>query len=211
MPAMSYGSIERLLGRYGIALAASRTCAGEEECERAAAQLGFPVALKVLSPDILHKTDAGCIALNVRESELSAQYRRITKNAAKRGARAGGVLVQRMAQPGVELIVGAKRDPQFGAVVLFGLGGIFVEVLRDVSMRVCPIDAREAQRMLFEIKGAALLRGARGIKVDTDAIAALITKASELMLAEEKIKEIDLNPVIAHAKGYTIVDARVLA
>jgi acetyl-CoA synthetase (ADP-forming) len=210
MPAMTYGSMERLLGRYNIALAASRTCAGEGQCSRAAAQLGFPVALKVLSPDILHKTDAGCIALNVRESELAAQYRRIMKNAAKSGARTSGVLVQRMAQPGIELIVGAKRDPQFGSVVLFGLGGIFVEALRDVSMRVCPVDKHEAQRMLFEIKGAALLRGARGVRVDAAAVAELITRVSRLMLAEQRVTEVDLNPVIAHAKGYTIVDARVL-
>jgi len=208
---MSYGSAERLLAKYGIALAASRTCAGEAECGRAAAQLGFPVALKVLSPDILHKTDAGCVALNVRESELSAQYRRIMKNAAKLGSHVDGVLVQRMAQPGVELIVGAKRDAQFGPVVLFGLGGIFVEVLRDVSMRVCPVDVREARRMLSEIKGAPLLKGARGTTADADSIARLITRVSRLMLAEAHIKEIDLNPVIAHAKGYTVVDARILA
>jgi acetyl-CoA synthetase (ADP-forming) len=207
---LRYENTKNLLAKYGIALAESRTCESEGQCGRAAGQLGFPVALKVLSPDILHKTDAGCIALNVRESELAAQYRGIMKNAAKSGARVSGVLVQRMAQPGIELIVGAKRDPQFGGVVLFGLGGIFVEALRDVSMRVCPVDKREAQRMLFEIKGAALLRGARGVRVDAAAIAELVTRVSRLMLAEQRVTEVDLNPVIAHAKGYTIVDARIL-
>jgi acetyl-CoA synthetase (ADP-forming) len=164
----------------------------------------------VLSGEILHKSDKGCVKLNIKDEEsLRKAYSEIISNAG--GAEVDGVLVQKMAKPGLELIVGGRRDEQFGPVLLFGLGGIFVEVFKDFSLRVCPIEKDDAMEMIREMKAYPLLTGVRGTKpVDIGAVADLLLKASKLLYENEQVKEIDINPVIAYENGYCAVDVRVL-
>ncbi|VVC72102.1 Acetate--CoA ligase [ADP-forming] I [uncultured archaeon] len=132
------------------------------------------------------------------------------RNAGK--ARVQGMLVQKMVKQGIELIIGGRRDPQFGPIVMFGLGGIFVEILRDVSIRVCPVTRAEADEMIDEIKGSPLLHGARGtVPVDTGKLARMLVNVSKMLYENREICEFDLNPVIADAKGVLAVDVRVVS
>lgn len=175
---------------------------------------GEPLALKVVSPDVLHKSDAGGVRLNVRgeaavRDGVADILRAVTAHQA--GADIQGVLAAPMAPKGVELIVGVTRDPQFGPVLLFGLGGIFVETIRDVVFRSVPVSRAEAGQMLGEIKFKAMLDGVRGLPaVDKAALVELLLKVSALAAAHPEIAEIDLNPVIAHGSGYTVADARMI-
>ena len=173
-----------LAAAYGIPTAPARLATSPEEAARAAAELGFPVALKVSSPDILHKSDIGGVRLDVRDSgQARAAYEEIVAaaRAFAPAARIAGVLVQKQVAGGREVIVGVARDPLFGPVVMFGLGGIFVEVLRDVSFRLAPIDSREAADMVRSIRGAPILAGLRGQPpADTDAIAEALQRMARL-------------------------------
>jgi acyl-CoA synthetase (NDP forming) len=175
---------------------------------------GRPVAMKIVSPDILHKTEAGGVRLGVQgEVGMRAAMEAILASARayKPDADIRGVLVSPMAAPGVEIIVGVTQDPQFGPVILFGLGGVFVEVLEDVVFRALPITRADALEMLAEIRAHAVLDGVRGgPAVDKDALVQLLLSVSALCQAHPQIAELDLNPVIAHARGHTIVDARIL-
>ncbi len=173
-----------------------------------------PLALKIVSADIVHKSDAGCVRLNVHgEAAVLAAVREIHASARRHDERAriDGVLAAPMAPRGVEVIVGTSHDPQFGPVMMFGLGGIFVEVLRDVVFRTLPISRDDALSMLAEIRGRRVLDGVRGMPAaDVDALVELMLALSRLALACPGIAEIDLNPVIVHAKGLSIVDARMI-
>jgi len=202
--------IARLLGSYGVRVAEEATVKTVEEAAAAAGKLGYPVVLKIVSDEILHKSDRGCVKTNiVNEHDLRADYATIMRNAG--GARVQGVLVQKMARRGLELIVGGKKDAQFGPLVLFGLGGIFVEVFRDVSIRVCPIAKEDAYEMMDELKGAPLLKGARGtVPVDRERLAHLLVAVSKMLYENQEVCELDLNPVIAYADGYLAVDVRVI-
>jgi acyl-CoA synthetase (NDP forming) len=204
---MKYLDAVALLKMYGIEFAEGSISRSVDEALRVAQ---YPVALKVLSDDIVHKSDRGCVKLNVKDAEsLRKAYSELMTNAGN--ARIDGILVQKMAKPGHELIVGGRRDEQFGPVILFGLGGIFVEVFKDFSLRVCPIDKADAMEMISEIKGYPLLSGYRGEKpVDMEAIIELLLKTSRLLYDNEKIKEMDMNPVIVYEKGYCAVDVRVI-
>lgn len=186
----------------------------EEGAVEAAKEIGFPVVLKIVSPDVLHKSDVGGVKVNLKnEEEVRAAYRSIIENVKQRApnARIMGILVQEFAPPGLELIIGLIRDPQFGPTVMFGLGGIFVEVYKDVAFRVAPLSEEDADSMIREIKAYRLLTGFRGMEpVDVGALKDALIKAGQVGLEHEEIAEMDLNPVIAYPKGLKVVDARVI-
>ncbi len=200
-----------LLARYGIPLNESRAASSAAEAAEAARHIGFPVAVKALSGKIVHKSDLGLVELNATNpGEVILAAGRIL-SVAREIDPAAGVLVSAMAPPGVEVIVGGKRDPQFGPIILFGLGGIFVEIFRDISVRVAPVDRAMAMDMIDDVKGYAVLKGARGRKaVDLEALAGILVAASRLMMERDEVLELDMNPVMAYGKGAIAVDARAL-
>ncbi|MBI5158628.1 acetate--CoA ligase family protein [Candidatus Micrarchaeota archaeon] len=207
---MDYVQAVGLLEKYGVKVISGSIARDKREAKKAAAKMGFPVVLKVVSKEISHKSDKGCVRVGITsEKTLEHAFDEIIHNAGS--AKVDGVLVQKMARKGVELIVGGKRDAQFGPLVIFGLGGVFVEVLRDVSIRICPITEQDADEMIREIKTYPLLTGVRGtLPSDVTAIRKLLMQVSKLMVKEEKVKELDLNPVIVHEKGYDVVDVRIV-
>jgi len=209
MPALDFENSVAMLKRYGVRFPDSGTAKSPADAVRIAKKLGYPVALKLISKEILHKTDVGGVKLNImNEKELAAAYSSISSAVPK--SKSDGILIQKMAPPGVELLIGGKQDLQFGPVLAFGLGGIFVEIFKDVSLRVCPIDKNDAREMMREIKGYPILAGARRTKpVDEGALIDLLVGMSKLMM-ENKIQELDLNPVMAYNKGYLAVDARII-
>ncbi len=186
------------------------------EAARIAADIGLPVALKIASPDILHKSDVGGVQVGLASAAaVRAAYKRIVHNArtAKPDARIEGVTVQAMARPGLEVVVGAVRDPQFGPLVAFGSGGIYVELLQDVSFRLAPVSLDEAQAMIDETMAGKLLSGLRGqAPADRQAVAQVIVAVSELVAKDETIQELDINPLIVYEKGQgaVAVDVRVI-
>ena len=207
---------KELLAAYGVAVPRSVVVPGVAEVVAALGKLNLPVVVKVMSPDILHKSEARAVRLNITSSEeLAMACEEILANARayKKDARIEGFLVEEMAPAGQEIVVGGVRDPQFGPLVMVGLGGIFVEVLADVSFRICPITRRDAGEMLDELKGAALLRGARGRKpVSRTAIVDVLLKIGGegglLMTHAQDIAEADINPVVVSEHGAVAVDAR---
>lgn len=184
------------------------------EAVEAADRLGYPLAMKIVSPDIIHKSDAGGIKLKLSNAdEVKTAFDEIIKNAEKITSRERivGTLLSPMVSPGQECIIGMIRDAQFGPVIMFGLGGIFVEVLKDVSFRAAPLADEDIDDMISEIKGYKILTGVRGEKAkDVEAIKGVLAKLSEIVIDNPEISEIDLNPVIVHEKGLSIVDSRVL-
>lgn len=198
---------------FGLPLPAERVASDAASAASAAAEIGFPVALKVLSSQITHKSDAGAIALGLQsETAVREAYERVIASARAYdpAATIDGVLVQQMARPGREVIVGAVTDPTFGKLVMFGLGGIFVETFKDVTFALAPTSPERAAAMPREIQGAAILQGVRGEKpADLAAITAIIEKVSELVTELPEIDELDLNPVIVYEDGALAVDARI--
>jgi acyl-CoA synthetase (NDP forming) len=204
----------QLLTLYGIALPPAVLAKTPGEAADAAASMGFPAALKIVSPEIIHKSDAGGILLNLGNEEAVREgFAKVLANAAKVGSpdRVLGVLVAPMAQKGEECIIGMIRNPQFGAVLMFGLGGIFVEVLKDVSFRVAPPTDLDLEEMIHEIKGYPLLTGVRGQKAkDTGTLLGVLRRIAQLAADLPEIQEVDLNPIIVHEQGASIVDARII-
>jgi len=214
---LSYKESVNILSRYGIPIAKGDIATSPEEAVEIANRIGYPVVLKVISPQIIHKTDANVLKLGVKtESELVNCYHEIIDNAERYNPRAQieGVLVQEMIQEGVEVIVGIFRDQQFGPVILFGLGGIFVEVLKDISLRVPPITRYDAEEMIKEIKGYRILEGFRGkTRSDIEAVIDVLLKVSRLSVdLKDIVLEMDLNPIIVGPKdrGAKVVDARLI-
>jgi len=203
-----------LLGEYGVSLPDAALATTRSEAVEAAERLGYPLAMKIVSPDIIHKSDAGGIKLNLSNAEeVKAASDEIMRNALNVTTRENivGVLLSPMVPPGQECIIGMIRDAQFGPVIMFGLGGIFVEVLKDVSFRVAPLADEDIDEMIEEIKGYKILTGVRGEPPkDVEAIKRVLAKLSEIVIDNPDIREIDLNPVIVHEKGLSIVDSRVL-
>ncbi|OYP14250.1 CoA-binding protein [Streptomyces sp. FBKL.4005] len=199
---------------YGIAVPDEELAADVDQAVAAAARIGGPVVLKIVSPDILHKTEAGGVVVGVEGAAgVRAAFHRIVANARAydAGARVTGVQVQELLPAGREVIVGAVTDPAFGKVVAFGLGGVLVEVLRDVTFRLAPVSADEALSMLGSVRSAEVLRGVRGqAGVDRRAVAELIRRVSELVADFPEIGEVDLNPVIATDRGAVAADIRVI-
>ncbi|MDJ0875574.1 MAG: acetate--CoA ligase family protein [Desulfobacterales bacterium] len=203
-----------LLGTHGAAVSTDTLARTADEAVTCAARAAGPVALKIVSPDILHKTDAGGVRVGLDdEQSVREAFADIQANARAFAPRADirGVLVAPMAGPGAELIVGTKYDDQFGPVIMFGLGGVLVEILKDVSFRVLPISLLSARRMIEEIKAYPILSGTRNIPpYDKRAIKRLLMICSEIMAAYPDILEMDLNPVIVYPIGLRVVDARIL-
>lgn len=204
---MEHESKEILEG-IGIATTGFLMARSEKEALAISERMGFPVVLKILSPDVIHKTDGGGVKLNLLSAaDVRQAYREIT--GAFRSQRIEGVAVQRMAKPGIEVIVGVTRDPSFGPLIMFGLGGVFVEVMRDVSFRVLPITEKDAEQMIEDVRGSAILKGYRGKAVDLASLRQLLMKISQLVIENPEIKEIDLNPLFLYDDGYVTVDARM--
>ncbi len=205
---------KRILEHCGIPVTREELASSADEAARLARELGYPVALKVQSGQILHKSDAGGVALDLgSEADLRRAYDEILGNAqgAAPDAEIQGVLVQEMAKGGVEVILGSMKDPVFGPVVMFGLGGIFVEALEDVSFRIAPLSRSDAEDMIEEIKGHRVLRGIRGREpADLDAIANALLSVSRLVTEHrDAIEELDINPFMVFARGAKAVDALI--
>ena len=177
-------------------------------------EIGYPVVLKIVSPQIVHKTDFGGVVLNVEnEKELTIQYGKLVAGVKSREPSAAihGVLVEKMMQPSTEVIVGGLRDKQFGPTVMFGLGGIFAEVYDDVTFRVAPIDRVDALNMIHGLRGSKILEGVRGkAPLDLDEVVKVLTGVSGMMCQHDTIGQLDLNPVILYPNGACAVDARII-
>ena len=203
-----------ICAEYGIGVPKFDLAKSEGEASRQADEIGYPVVLKIVSPDIIHKSDAGGVLLNLKNPvDVASGYSRIIENAKKYKADAKivGVLVQEMAPQATEVIVGAIKDPQFGQTVMFGLGGIFVEILKDVNFRVAPITTEDAREMITQLKAYPLLKGYRNTPpADIDALVEILCCTSRLIMDNPEIKELDLNPVMAYSKGAKVVDARII-
>ncbi len=203
-----------LLKEYHISLPEAELANNVEKAVEAGNTIGYPLAMKVVSPEIIHKSDAGGIKLGLNNQEdIKTAFKEIVTNAEKvvEKEKILGTLISPMAKKGQECIIGMIRDAQFGPVIMFGLGGIFVEVLKDVSFRVAPMAAEDIDEMVEEIKGYKILTGIRGEKPsDIAAIKDILARLSEIVIDNPEIKEIDLNPVIVHEKGASIVDSRVI-
>jgi acyl-CoA synthetase (NDP forming) len=201
--------VKAILEGQGISTTGSLVARSEDEAVKLFRSIGSPVALKILSPEVIHKSDAGGVKLNLQnEDQVREAYRQIINSF--RDKTVTGVSVQEMAKPGVEVIIGVTSDPTFGPVMMFGLGGIFVEVLKDVSFRSIPLSEYDAGDMIEEIKGYALLKGYRGPTADVPALRDLLVKLSDLVMENPEIKEMDLNPVFIYPQGYKVVDARII-
>ncbi len=203
----------QVLAAYGIPVAQATLATGADAAAEAACALGFPVALKIVSRDVIHKSDVGGVRLGVRSAaEARAAFDEIMAAVASHApdARIDGVLVQRLVQGGHETIAGVVRDPTFGPLVMFGLGGVFVEVLRDVVFRIAPLDRRTANEMVRGIRGLGILTGARGTEpADLAAIADVLRRLAQLALDQPEILELDVNPLLAQGGGAMALDARV--
>ena len=203
-----------ILRDAGIAATAATLATSREEAQKQADARGYPVVLKVVSPDIAHKSDVGGVKLNLGNRDaVGGAFDEIMANSKKAepNARIKGVAVQQMAKQGTEVIVGMTTDPQFGPVMMFGLGGIMVEVLKDVSFRLVPLSDKDAGQMIGEIKGKPILDGVRGQPAaDLAALRQTIVKVSELVEKHPEIRELDLNPIFAYPDGALAVDARIV-
>ena len=199
---------------YGIPVTKFKVALNEKEAAKYADEIGYPVVLKIVSPDIIHKSDAGGVMVNLKNpAEVTVAYKKILENVKKykSDAKIVGVLVQEMAPQSTEVIVGAIKDPQFGQTVMFGLGGIFVEILKDVNFRIAPLTTDDAKEMITELKAYPLLKGYRNTPpADIDALVGILCSTSRLVMDNPEIKELDLNPVMAYQKGAKTVDARII-
>jgi 4-hydroxybutyryl-CoA synthetase (ADP-forming) len=206
---------QEVLKAYGFPVPKSILATKEREALQAAKKIGYPIVMKIASPQIIHKSDAGGVKVGLKNpQEVKKAFKEIIKNAKKYDKKAiiKGVLVQEMVKGGKETIVGSKQEPGFGPVVMFGMGGIYVEVLKDVIFRVAPITDSEASEMVSSIKTNKLLQGVRGEKPsDVNKLAECIQRISQLVNDFQEIKELDMNPVLVFekGKGCKVVDVRI--
>lgn len=201
---------KELLKQIGIAIPDHRLTSSKEETISAANEIGFPLVLKLMAEDVVHKSDTGAVKLNIKtEVEVVKAFDELMQIPSQKEKL---ISVQKMAdEPITELIIGMTTDAQFGPALMFGIGGILVELLEDVSFRIAPITEYDAKEMILEIKGFPILDGYRGKpKADLDAIVETLLKISELVTKHEEINEMDLNPVFIYDKGLICVDARII-
>ena len=205
---------KQVLQDLGIATTLGQLATSEDDAARIAADIGFPVVLKISSEEITHKSDIGGVQLHLQNAaEVRRAYQTILRNAAEQApeARVEGVAVQPMAKPGVEVIIGMSKDASFGPVLMFGLGGVLVEILKDVAFRIVPLSRRDAEEILRDIKGFPLLQGYRGAPAaDLNALTNILLTLSDFVAQTPAIKEIDLNPIYAYDDGALAVDARLI-
>lgn len=205
---------KELIKQAGISVSQTKLAASKDKAISISKEFGFPVVLKIASPDVVHKSDAGGVKLGLRTSrQVGKAYDDILAAIQQKYPQAviQGVSVQKMVRPGVEVIIGMSKDAQFGPVLMFGLGGVLVEVLKDVSFRIVPLAKRDAAEMIREIKGYPLLEGYRGREpVDVSNLEALLLKVSDFVERNPEVKELDLNPIFAYSDGAVAVDARVV-
>jgi acetate---CoA ligase (ADP-forming) subunit beta len=205
---------KELLGSLGIPTTKMALATSEQEAVALADKIGYPCVLKVSSPDITHKSDAGGVKVGLAGKEDVAQaYRAIMTSCTEKfpAAVIEGVTVQNMARPGLEVIVGMATDPQFGPVMMFGLGGVWVELLKDVSFKIVPLSRHDAASAIREIRAAKLLDGFRGSDpVDVSALEDILLRVSDFAAETPEVKEMDLNPIFAYPDGAVAVDARVI-
>ncbi|MEM2102878.1 MAG: acetate--CoA ligase family protein [Candidatus Bathyarchaeia archaeon] len=199
---------------YGIPVTKFTIAKNEDDAVKFAEKIGFPVVMKIVSPDVVHKFDVGGVIVGIdTPQEARKAYKTILQNVKKHNpkARIVGVVVQEMAPSSTEVIVGALKDPQFGQTLMFGLGGIFVEILKDVTFKIAPITEQEAKEMITEVKAYPLLQGYRGQPpADIKAIIKILLATSKLVMDHPEIKELDLNPIMVYEKGAKTVDARII-
>ena len=203
-----------ILKYYGIPCVDGLLSQNIEDCITFGEKFGYPLVLKIASRDIIHKTDIGGVLVGIKnEKELRDGFNQIIKNVKQKKpeARIDGIFVQKMLPKSTEVIVGGKKDPTFDSVIVFGLGGIFVEVFEDVSFRIVPITPKDAKNMIKEIKGFEVLNGIRGGKPsDLNALTDILLKTSRVMEENQEIIELDINPIFALEKGAIAVDARII-
>ncbi|MFW9918255.1 MAG: acetate--CoA ligase family protein [Candidatus Thorarchaeota archaeon] len=210
-----------IMSAYGLPIPAYATATIVEEAVEESSKMGYPVVLKILSKDILHKSDAGGVKINLKnDDDVRKAFAEIIENAKKYGEKKGidvdlsrGVFISQFADMGTEVIVGVTKDPQFGHAIMFGLGGIFVEVLKDVTFRLIPLTEIDAREMVSEIKAAKILEGVRGQGPrDIDALVDVILAVSKMIDENPEINELDCNPTFVYekGKGVLVVDARIL-
>lgn len=207
---LDFKKTKEIISLYKIPFCQTEIFESKERAVLFAERIGYPVVLKISSQSIAHKTDVGGVKTGISNKEdLRKAWDEMSDNKKIRG-RIEGFLVQKQIK-GVEVFLGLKQDAQFGPVLMFGLGGTFVEVLKDISFRVAPVNLEEAKGMIGEIKGYKILEGYRGQEaVDKDKLASLIVNLSDLSLAKREIKEIDFNPVISNGKESLVCDARII-
>lgn len=205
---------KELLREYGIPVPDFKLIKSEDEIVGLAKEINFPIVMKIVSPDIIHKTDAGGVKVGIKdEKEAKAAYQDIIYKVKKykKEAKISGVIAYSMIPQETEIIIGMMKDPHFGPVIMFGLGGIFVEILKDISFRILPLEERDAEEMISEIKGYQILKGIRGeTPKDVKSIRDVLMKISQLVMENPEIKEIDLNPVFVFNQGLQVVDARMI-
>jgi acyl-CoA synthetase (NDP forming) len=205
---------KQLVAEAGVPVIETKLAKTKAEAVSISKKVGFPVVLKIVSPDIIHKSDIGGVKLGLANAtQVGKAFTEIMAAAKKANKKADiqGVSVQKMARPGVEVIMGMSKDAQFGPVLMFGLGGVFVEVLKDVAFRIVPLNRRDAGQMIREIKGYPLLEGYRGQEpANITVLEDLLLKLSDFVDKNPKIKEMDLNPIFAYKDRALAVDARVI-
>ena len=205
---------KELIKHAGVTVNETKLARSREEVISAGEEIGYPIVLKIASPEITHKSDAGGVQIGLTDrEEVARAYDNILKSVTQKYPKAiiQGVTVQRAAKPGVEVIVGMTKDVQFGPVLMFGLGGIWVEILKDVSFRIVPLTKKDAASLIREIRGYPLLEGRRGQEaVDLSSLEKALLKISVFVEKCPEIKELDLNPIFAYSDGYLAVDARII-
>ena len=205
---------KQLLASAGVPVAETQLAITADEAVNAAEEIGYPVVMKIVSPEIAHKSDVGGVVVGVENSDdVRSVFAEINRSVADKAPQAeiDGVAIQAMVPQGTEIIVGSTTDEQFGPVMMFGLGGVFVEILEDVAFRIVPLEPKDASDIVREIKGFPLLDGARGReKADLDSLENLILKVTNLVDENPQIAELDLNPVFAYSDGVVAVDAHIV-
>jgi acyl-CoA synthetase (NDP forming) len=213
MKLMDYNQTTDLLKKFSIPLSQEKLVQTADEAKSFAEKIGYPIAMKIISKDIIHKSDIGGVKANIKDDkELNKAFKDIVYNAHHfyKDAVLDGMLIQKQSS-GYEVIIGMKNDSVFGPVIMFGLGGVFVEVMKDVSFQVSPVGLKEAEEMIKKIKGYKILEGIRGAKpANIDALKSIIVNLSKLARKNRHIEEIDLNPVFIDNKKAVVVDARVM-
>lgn len=201
-----------LMLKYQIPVVEYAIAKSPDEAQRIADSIGYPIAMKIASSQPIHKTEIGGVRLNVPPDAVQQTFTDILRSAVSAGVEFEGVIVQQMSKPGIEMIIGLKHDPTFGPIILVGAGGIYAEILKDISIRVCPISRKDAEEMLEELKSYPIFK-TRGKEYDVDSLIDVILKVNSLAMSED-IKELDLNPVIVHPKenggGCEVVDVRIV-